>query len=212
MPHTPETSSSLQDQLLDIQDEAKKNKVELTPEIREYIRTHLEAVQQKLANREEVTEDDMQFIKDVRLWVSIPDNVRGKFPSIEVMKKSEELEEAAKRRINHEQWFDLLHIAEVSQQDKKWIDKVFKFLDDGRIETKELMLGSKLNLQRLPQKLRVKGNVSIVATSIKTLPNNLIIEGDLNISENLPEQVKIDAERLKKEGKIKGRIYTYLGL
>ena len=207
-----ETSSSILDQISEIQEDAKKNKVQLTPEVREYIREHLKAVQQKLDKGEPVYDEDLEFIKNARLWVSMPDNLRHKFPSIDVLKKSGELEEAAKRRISHEQWFDLLHIAEVSQQDKKWIDKVFKFLDDGRIETKELMLGSKFNLQRLPQKLRVKGDVSIVATSIKTLPNNLIIEGDLNISENLPEQVKIDAERLKKEGKIKGRIYTYLGL
>jgi len=79
MPHIPETSSSsasapanaqsILDQLADIKAEAEKNKVQLTPEVKQYIREHLEAVQQKLANREDVTEDDLEFIKTVRSWV-----------------------------------------------------------------------------------------------------------------------------------------------
>ena len=89
MPHTPETSSasasapadrpSLQDQLLDIQNEAKKNKVQLTPEIQAYIRENLEAVQNKLANREDVTEDDLRFIKKVRSWVKLLSHLETRF-------------------------------------------------------------------------------------------------------------------------------------
>ena len=76
MPHKPETSSasantpidsqSLQDQLSEIQSEAKKNKVQLTPEVTQYIREHLEAVQQKLANGEQIYESDLEFIKEAR--------------------------------------------------------------------------------------------------------------------------------------------------
>jgi len=69
MTKTSETSPSLQDQLLDIQDEAKKTKVQLTPEIESYIREHLEAVQQKLANNEPVYDEDLEFIKEARLMI-----------------------------------------------------------------------------------------------------------------------------------------------
>jgi len=69
MPNKPETLQSLSDRISEIQDEAKKNKVQLTPEIQAYIREHLEAVQQKLANREPVYDEDLEFIKEARSWI-----------------------------------------------------------------------------------------------------------------------------------------------
>jgi len=89
MPHTPETSStfaeasadssSILDQLSEIQDEAKKNKVELTPEVQAYIRGHLEAVQQKLANGQQIYESDMEFIKEVRVWIKLLSALEARF-------------------------------------------------------------------------------------------------------------------------------------
>jgi len=92
-------SSSLLDQLSEIQDEAKRNKVQLTPEVTQYIREHLEAVQQKLANREEVTEDDMKFMQDVRLWVDLPKHLREKYSSIQEMNQSNEVTEVKKLKL-----------------------------------------------------------------------------------------------------------------
>jgi len=54
------------DRILELKDEAEKQKVELTPGVKAYIQTHLEIVQEKLRKREAVTEDDMKFIDEVK--------------------------------------------------------------------------------------------------------------------------------------------------
>jgi len=294
MPNTPETPSAdtILDQLSEIQDEAKKNKVQLTPEVQAYIREHFEAVQRKLANREEVTEDDMRFMQDVRLWVSLPEEWREKYKGIEEMMQSEEVQDAKKRQITLKQWLDLLHVAKAAGKHKEWIDETFKFPGGGDIETfyylflsdctslTNLPTGLKVNgpldlsrctsLTFLPPKLEVNGGLMLEGctslaslpiglrvsgglhaykcsslkslpddlqvkmglmleecTSLISLPNNLKVKGDLvlfgctsltslpaeleveknlDLSKNLNEQVKKDALRLKKEGKIKGEI------
>jgi len=119
MPHTPETSStfaeasadmsasantpsdrqSILDQISEIQDEAKKNKVKLTPEVQAYIREHLEVVQQKLVNKEEVTEDDLKFMQEARLWVDLPKHLREKYSSIQEMNQSNEVAEVKKLKL-----------------------------------------------------------------------------------------------------------------
>jgi len=197
MHHKPETPQSLLDQLSEIQDEAEKNKVELTPEIREYIRTHLEAVQQKLANREEVTEDDLKFIQDVRLWVSLPDNVRKLFTNIEKMNK-EIANEVYKRGISPKQWFDLLHVAESANQDKLWIDENFIFPGGGIIETEfNLELEDCKSLTSLPTNLTVNGNLNLKgATALRSLPDNLKVNGSLRLNNcvhlvSLPNSLKV---------------------
>jgi len=208
MPHTPETSSSILEQLSEIQDEAKKNKVQLTPEVEAYIREHLEAVQQKLANREEVTEDDMQFMQDVRLWVSLPDNLRQMFPTIEGMSK-EISYETIKRHISPKQWLDLLHVASAVGKEKKWIDETFRFPGDGIIVTvdKYFNLAYCSSLISLPNKLRVIGDLDIgYSTSLTTLPHDLEVDGNLYISDELDEKIINAVFRLKDEGKIKGEI------
>jgi len=232
----PLDTHTLQDQLLDIQDEAKKNKVQLTPEVEQYIREHFEAVQQKLANGEQVYDEDLAFIKDVRLWVSIPDNVRGKFPSIEVLKKSGELEEAAKRHISPKQWLDLLHLAEAKNKDKIWIEESFRFPGGGRIKTNRdidcgdldimncpsltflpegleitgnLYIGPETPITALPSGLRItNGGMKIWSTSLTSLPADLEVNQSIDLSIDVHEQVKKDAKRLKREGRVKGRI-TY---
>jgi len=231
MPHTPETSSSILDQISEIQDEAKKNKVKLTPEVTQYIREHLEAVQQKLANGVSVTDDDMKFMQDVRLWVSLPEEWRKKCKSIEDMKQNTELrgagKEASARGISIRQWLDLLHIAEVSQTDKKWIDKNFRFPGNGKIENISHLFIRNRSFTSLPDNLHVRGILDLRGctsltslpdnlraevmyfadcTSLTSLPEDLEVGKDLYLSKNLQEQVKRDAERLKKEGKIKGEI------
>jgi len=69
MPHTLNTPQSILDQLSEIQSEAERNKVQLTPEVTQYIREHLEVVQQKLANGEPVYQEDLEFIKEARIWI-----------------------------------------------------------------------------------------------------------------------------------------------
>jgi len=314
MTQIPETTSvnTLLDQLSEIQDEAKKNKVQLTPEIQKYIRAHLEAVQQKLANREDVTEDDMKFMEDVRMWIILPEDLRLKYKNCEDAKNSEEVNtiiiqaknlnislheawmEGKKREVNAKQWLDLLHVAEAKGEKKEWIDETFRFSGGGRIEKDgdlnlsecksltTLPLGLEVNgglnlaecrnLKNLPVGLKVAGDLDLLwctslsslpilmnvgnlnihfnnsltsipedlklngylhlekctslatlpaglkvngylciggCTSLSSLPAGLEVDGDLWLSNNLHEQVKKDAERLKIEGKIKGEIKYY---
>jgi len=212
MPYTPETSSafaqasadssSILDQISEIQDEAKKNKVQLTPEVKQYIREHLDAVRQKLANREEITEDDMKFMQDVRLWISLQEEMRRKYRSIEEMKQSSEVSEAVKeasaRGISPKQWFDLLHIATVvterieifnkvfgypEGQKIAWIDKTFEFPGNGRIKTVgQLKLSDYEDLTRLPDNLTVNTNLNLSdCISLTSLPSNLTVGGFLSL-------------------------------
>jgi len=244
----PSDSQSILDQLSEIQDEAKKNKVQLAPEVEAYIREHLEIVQQKYANNEPVYEEDLEFIKDVRLWVSLQDNVRQMFPTIESMNK-EATDEAVKRHISPKQWLDLLHVAEAARKDKKWIDETFRFPGGGRIETDMIYLNTCTSLKSLPAGLKVRGSINLKnctslstlpaglkagrimdlggCTSLSTLPAGLKVKGvlvlggctslislpadlevgyNLYLPRNLQLQVIKDAERLKREGKIKGEI------
>jgi len=65
-------------------------------------------------------------------------------------------------------------------------------------------------LTELPEGLKVGGSLILYSctgpTRLTRLPQKLRVEGNLILDENLHEQVKKDAERLKKEGKIKGEI------
>jgi len=179
MPHTPETPvasiESRLSEIQDIQDEAKKNKVELTPEVREYIRNHIEAVQQKLSNREEVTEDDMKFMQDVRMWVRLPDVDRKNFVEIDGLSKNGELIESVERKINLKQWLDLLHVAKAKKKDRKWINETFRFPGGGKIETDgDLDLINCTSLTSLPAGLEVGGNLLLTGcTSLTALPTSL---------------------------------------
>jgi len=218
----PADSQSLEDQLLDIQNEAKKNKVQLTPEIESYIREHLEAVQQKLANREEVTEDDMKFMQEVKLWVSLPEEWRVGYKSIEDMKKSREvnemIQEASSREISPKQWFDLLQIAAVvsdlkkpfneifgystpEDEEKAWIDKTFEFPGSSQILTVgQLNLRESARLKSLPDNLSVKTNLNLSdCTSLTSLPSNLTVGGFLSLKNcvsliSLPDDLKVNRD------------------
>ena len=125
MPNKPLTPKSLADQLSDIESEAKANKVELTPSVRQYTETHLHAVQEKLVNGEGITEEDLEFISEVRIWVGMAENMRVQYTSIESMLA--EKPEAEKRKISLKQWLDLLHVTEAKEEHRIWIEETFRF-------------------------------------------------------------------------------------
>jgi len=75
----PLDTHTILDQLANIQAEAEKNKVQLTPEVKQYIREHFEAVQQKLANGEQVYESDLEFIKEARVWIKLLSALEARF-------------------------------------------------------------------------------------------------------------------------------------
>jgi hypothetical protein len=60
-----------QDRFLSLIALAKKEKVKLTPEIHEFIRSHLEAAQVKLEKGEKLTEEDLAFMDEARGMVKI---------------------------------------------------------------------------------------------------------------------------------------------
>jgi hypothetical protein len=97
---------------------------------------------------------------------------------------------------------------EVGGEKKEWIDNAFKFPGEGKIKTeKGLNLFGLTGLTRLPEGLKVGRNLNLKnCIGMTKLPEGLMVGGNLYLSENLNEQVKKDAKRLKSEGKIKGAI------
>jgi len=174
-------STSL-DRILELKDEVEKQKVELTPEVRAYIQTNLERVQEKLRKREAVTEDDMKFIDEVMMWVEMPEEWRKMAPSIKFMNLSDEMHEAKKRSISLLQWENLLHLAEVLNEPKGWIDEQFRFPGRKKIEAIGFLRFENCpTLLRLPQNLTVSDGMSLRdCDSLRSLPENLQVS-TLNI-------------------------------
>jgi len=247
------SSPSPLDRILELKDEVEKQKVEITPEVRAYIQSHLDIVQGKLSKCEAVTEDDMKFIDEVRLWVAMPEGWRAKHPSIGSMKMNDRImksqKEAQKRNISLHQWFDLLHLTDANDEPQEWIDEMFQFPGNYNIVSIcDLFLDSR-PITHFPENLKVRGSVGLVAckfldhlpgnfelegtlsltscislrllpdhlkvgrnlklencTALTRLPGDLEVGADLILSDNLQDNVKEDAARLKQEGKIKGKI------
>ena len=225
------------EQLADLTQTLEKEKVQLTPEVEEYVRSHVRAVQDKLQAGQDVRESDLEFIAKVRTWVMMPQELREKYKSVEEMVKSDEMNdvtsldayEANKRHISPKQWLDLLHVAEASGKKKEWIDKMFQFPGGGKIQVEEdlvlhnhvkvtrlpeglsvgrdLVLRGCTGLTELPEGLKVGSYLNLAGcTGLTKLPKSLSIDGHLWLSENLNEQVKKDASKLKWKRKIKGEI------
>jgi len=118
-------SQTAQEQLADLTQTFEKENVQPTPEVKEYVRSHVRAVQDKLQSGKPVYENELEFIPKVKMWMRMPKEWREKYPSVEEMVKSEEMKnvtmsdvyEAQKRDIDIKQWLDLLHMAEI--QDKE---------------------------------------------------------------------------------------------
>jgi hypothetical protein len=165
------------------------------------------------------------------MWVGMSNNLREKYKSIKEMEQyyhSESLE-AKKRGISLKQWLNLLDIAEVSAiNEKEWIDKNFQFKNGKIVFPRHLSLIGYVEFTSLPENLEVLGFLNLMnckgltslpkglkvgeslglagCTGLTSLPKDLSVFINLWLSEDLNEQVKKDAERLKHEGKIKGEI------
>jgi len=113
--------------------------------------------------------------------------------------------------------------------DDEWIGRNILFPGKGKIETKEsLDIRKRTEITRLPEGLMVGGGLNLDGcTEITELPKGMMVRwslclrdcialtrlpadlevgGNLDLTKNLNEQVKNDAERLKKDGRIKGKI------
>jgi len=215
---TPELNKSQAalEQLADLNETLKKEKIELTPEVEKYVREHIRAVQDKLQAGQDVYESDLDFIKKVKMWVLAPKNVREILPSIEKMYA--EQPEADKRHISLKQWLDLLHIMKAKDEKREWVDDIFKFPGLGKIEAEYLNLKGCTSLTALPEglyvdfSLNLDGCTALTAlteglsvgfnldlkgcTSLTALPEGLYVGLNLNLAgctglTSLPEGLKV---------------------
>jgi len=213
---TPEIEKEIREHLADMQARAERGEP-MTREMAEF----MENVRLWVAMPEEWRSDnpDLKSAEEIK-----------KDPEVINLTKNAS-KEAKKRHISVGQWLDLLHVANANgKKDKKeWIEKQFAclkvghlgdgtiYVDDDlylhdctklrklptRLEVnRNLFLDGCTGLTRLPDELRVEWGLSLVdCTRLTGLPTSLEV-GTLVLSQNLNEQVKRDAERLKKEGKI----------
>jgi len=127
-----------QEQLADLTKTLKKEKLQLTPEIEEYTRNHIRAVQDKLQAGQDVHERDLEFIENVKLWIFMPEGLREKYSNIDEIRKDGDImsgrSEAKKRHISLKKWFLLLYMAKTAGEGREWIDAHFTFSDKGEIK------------------------------------------------------------------------------
>ena len=82
------TLADLQHELQEIAERAEKEKIKIPPEIRTFIREHLELVFEKLKNKKNLYPKDFDFIDDLRKWTSLPEEWRLHLNSIDEMKSN----------------------------------------------------------------------------------------------------------------------------
>jgi hypothetical protein len=189
-------SQDLEQRLADLTGTLEIEKVELSPEVEEYARAHVRAVQDKLQTGQPVFEADLAFIDNVKLWVMMPENLREEFKSVEQMYA--EKPEADERHISLKQWLDLLHVAKTTGNPRYWINGQFKFNGGGRIDAESIFITCYSHLKVLPENLNVEKNLDLTdCTSLVSLPKNLKIGGGLGLRGcislvSLPENLNPD--------------------
>jgi len=171
---TPSTSTP-RAMLDDIKETLEKEKVKLTPEVEKYTRSHLRTIQDKLSDDEDITEGDLAFIKKVKMWIFMPEELREKYPDIENMEESDEVRDSEKRKLSLQQWLDLSHMAEADGKEKEWIDNTFKFNGGQIICDENLNFRCCKAIHTIPDGLIVGGDFDLFGTSLKTIPQGLSV-------------------------------------
>jgi len=184
MPSEPNnTPPILQEVMRDITELAEKEKVELTSEIREYVREHVRMTQDQYRTHEDVSDKDIVFIENAKSWLLMPKQLKERYSTIEDMKN--ETSEANKREISLKQWLSLLNVAEASHQPIKWIDETFDFPGNGKIHVEKslsLVFERSTSLRSLPDNLTVENNLTLENCPLLTsLPNNLKVGEELGL-------------------------------
>jgi len=215
-----DTSSQLDQKLAELKETQEREKVELSPEVEKYYQEHVKAIQGKLAKGEAILESDLKFIDDVKLWMSLPEEWREQYSSVEEMKKAgeandielkmkgilfrdlqEATQEAQKRNINLKQWLTLLHIANTAGKERSWIDETFDF-KDGDILGVELNLSGSTKLAALPESLKLSFMLYLdKCTNLAALPKGLKVDNTISLSDctklpTLPEGLEGSAIHL----------------
>ncbi len=195
----PNTPTSLTDQLADIKEALEKEKIKLTPEVEEYIKTHLHTIQDKIADKKDITKGDLAFIGKVKTWILMPEEWREKYPTIHDLEASGEMDnmqnaiwEANKRQISIQQWLDMNRMIDAVAADPNLsmyttdIDKLFEFKDgriitiNGRNDIVEIVDTDRF--VRMPENFTIDGDLVIKnCHSFAALPKGLIVNGDITI-------------------------------
>ena len=88
MNETQMTSQDINREISDITEMAEREQVKLTSEVRQYLHDGMGKALDKAESG--VTIEDMQFLEDVKDWMTMPEDWRNKYPNIETMKNSKE--------------------------------------------------------------------------------------------------------------------------
>jgi len=199
-----ERSLSPIDRILELKDEAEKQKVELTPEVKAYIQAHLDIVQEKISKGAAVTEDDMKFIEEVRMWVEMSEDSRGELDTIEKMCDSEAMQEAMRRDITIGQWLDLVHFTEAVGNPLWTIDRSFEFPGKKKIIGDTQSNYDKDKLKHLPRNLSLPFGLHLErCPGLIHLPQGLEAEsvtltGCVNLVD-LPEDLRVKKSLILKD-------------
>jgi len=89
----------LHDQLAGITETMQRENIKLTPKVSAYLKNHAQAVQGKLLNGQKIYPKDMEFIKQVKSWMNMPEKLRKEFPSIERMENGFKLSRKQKEAL-----------------------------------------------------------------------------------------------------------------
>jgi len=186
-------------QIAEIGDKSEREKIPLTKEVAEYTRANLRKVKEKLEKREPVYPVDMEFIGKVKIWMEMPVEWRKKYKSIERTESEGIIDEVRKREITPKQWFALLHVADFMEPEErgKWIDAMFKFPGNKKIEFKGALDLSDSSIRFLPDNLYVSGDFTLRGCkNLVALPDNLNVGGQLSLDgctalTNLPADLNV---------------------
>ena len=174
----PEAPTSLTDQLADIKETLEREKIKLTPEAEEYIATHLRIVQDKIADKQDITEGDLAFIGKVKTWIFLAEEWRDRYKSIEEMDSSDKMKSAQERGLKLQQWLDLSHMAESKGEDQNWIDETFTFSGGKIICEGNLRIYDNEHITKLPENLHINRHLYCYnSPNLIELPNNLHVKG-----------------------------------
>jgi len=158
-----------------------------------------EVLQEKLERGDELTALELRFLEEVARRKELSEQLQQQVGTVRTLLsflmggKTIDQYEAAKRGITPQQWLDVLHIAEVCEKDREWLDKTFVFPGDGTIRTSTFLHLKKRSLRRLPDHLKIKGKLNVTDCALfECLPSGLEVGKDLHIErcpliEELPQ-------------------------
>jgi hypothetical protein len=200
---------SFEERIAGFEKEIADKKIKFPPDIFNYIQDNILALQRILHEGRMPTEKEMEFMDHVRLWLSLQEEDRKTYTSIEAMIKygGKDIIQCAKRGISFSQWFDLGSMLSSIQIDSfdttslsllEKIDATFKFPGNGVIRHEStLNLNMRNKLGRLPDGLDIEDDFNMEQSPfIAKLPKRLKVGGgfaanDCRALYEIPDDISI---------------------